>query len=779
MKLLAARTASAAALLLALLHTTTGAGATTLATPSEYDVIVIGSGPGGLVAAEYLTRATYNLSVLMLEAGDVSLQASGGKDTLEYAAASGFTKFDIPGEFDNTIYNTANEKYRIEWISSPYMWLGKLLGGCSSINAALYFRTPDSYVEKASWPYSATQVSAGFDANEKFFQYTETPSSDGKKYLQEAYEIVGDALTGIGYSAQTLNAQDARNSKNMTFGHPPYAIAKGLRDAPAKTFYSEMKDRSNFALLTNSKVLYVQQTSGQATGVVYENAAQEEVTAKLSSRGVVVMAAGALNTPQVLMQSGIGPKKELEALAALNSFDGVSKESWVENANVGQSVFDANVVYASLSHTDMKPFLNKKRPEDAITQYVKDQSGPWSNPGPVLVAYETMNVGDREYDLQTTILPHGFGDDYETDEAYTMSLFVNNPESRDYISVSSSDAGFNVATQGSWYLSTSNDLKVLQSYATKMITAATEAGSVFLNGKDASATGIAAWVKTNAGSVTHHFGGSCYTSSDTTDSKRCADESFKVIGTKNIYVSDASLMKEGTVNPYGFVMYIGHQAAKNVLESAFQVAASSSSPSSDSTDSGATPSSGDASQTSSAVLAGDVKTTRIWLTRGCENEPTDTFFLPLSQFIRWQISRGVAVVPGIDGGIELTQRRVRNARLVWISTMRCERKSELLAREAVFVFFMRYAIYEWNGCRSSTCEGVPADLVCRSSVRRARSSLFASGCWRTGLAAVFRFSRDLARAVLVSFFVTLSPWTPFAHAVHFLGTLLLLVKRSG
>ncbi|KAF1327338.1 Carbohydrate-binding protein, partial [Globisporangium splendens] len=573
------------------------------AAADTYDVIVVGSGPGGLVAAETLSRTQFNLSVLVLEAGNVSLQASGGTDTLAYAQALGFTKFDIPGEFDNTIYNDENEKYRVDWITTPYMWLGKLVGGCSSINAALYFRTPDSYVTKAVWPFSAADVTAGFDAIEKFFGHTETPSSDGKHYVQEAYKIVGDALTGVGYSAQTLNSESARNNKNATFGHPPYAIAKGLRDAPAKTFYSEMKARGNFKLVTNARVQYIVQTQGVATGVVYQDSTKTSVTVGLSSRGVVVLAAGALSTPQVLMQSGIGPSKELAALAALGTTTSFSagvqtKASWVENANVGQSVFDANVVYASLSHPDMTPFLNKKRPADAIAQYVKDQSGSWATPGPVLIAYETMTVGDREYDLQTTVLPHGFADSYETENAYSMSLFVNNPESRDSISVSSSGSSsspFNVATKGSWYLSTASDLQALQQYAHKMISAAVAAGSSFLDAKNTSASSIAAWVKANAGSVTHHFGGSCYTSSDASDTKRCADEKFKVIGTSNIYVSDASLMKEGTVNPYGFIMYIGHQAAKNILQEAFATVVTN-----DSTTAGTSGTSGNATMPSSS-----------------------------------------------------------------------------------------------------------------------------------------------------------------------------------
>ncbi|TYZ67747.1 hypothetical protein PybrP1_012990 [[Pythium] brassicae (nom. inval.)] len=548
---------------------------TLAAAATEYDVVIVGSGPGGLVAAEQLSRAAHNLSVLMLEAGDVSLQESGGTDAPPYAVSAGFTKFDIPGEFDNTIYNPENEKYRVDWIPAPYMWLGKLVGGCSSINAALYFRTPDAYVTQATWPFSAEQVAAGFDAIEQFVGSTDVPSSDGKRYVQEAFEIVGGALTSAGYAAKTLNDRDARNSKSKSFGHPPYAIRKGLRDAPAKTFYRLLKTRSNFKLLTNAKVLHVVQAGGKATAVVYESAAKAKTTIALSRRGVVLLAAGALSTPQVLMRSGVGPTKELEALAAAGGFDGVSSDrtAWVPNANVGQRVFDTNVVYASLSHADMKPFLNKKRPQAAVAQYMKDQSGPWATPGPVLIAYESLTVGGRAYDFQTTVLPHGFGDFYETDRAYSVGLFLNNPESRDAISVGTGGT-FTVATKGSWYLSTPNDLAALQAYAAKTLAALTAAGSVFLDEPSASAATVAAFVKKSAGSVTHHFGGSCYTSSAATDAQRCADERFKVVGTANIYVSDASLMKEGTVNPYGFVMYIGHQAAANVLQDAFQLRAS-------------------------------------------------------------------------------------------------------------------------------------------------------------------------------------------------------------
>jgi cellobiose dehydrogenase (acceptor) len=67
-----------------------------IADAQSYDAIVVGSGPGGLVAAEYLSRDS-SISVLILEAGPKSLAATGGTDAPDYAQGKGLTKFDIPG----------------------------------------------------------------------------------------------------------------------------------------------------------------------------------------------------------------------------------------------------------------------------------------------------------------------------------------------------------------------------------------------------------------------------------------------------------------------------------------------------------------------------------------------------------------------------------------------------------------------------------------------------------------------------------------------------------
>ncbi|OWZ08595.1 Carbohydrate-binding protein [Phytophthora megakarya] len=522
-----------------------------------YDAIVVGSGPGGLVAAEYLSRDA-SVSVLILEAGPRSLAATGGTDSPDYAQGRGLTKFDIPGEYDPTIYNPANEQYRVEWISDAYMWLGKLVGGCSSINAALYFRPPDAYVTNMQWPFSAAQMVSKMDENEQIHGHTDRPSTDGTWYTQEGYSIVSRALLATGYAERTINDAAARNSKSKTFGHAPFTIKNGKRDTPANAFWSRMSGRSNVRLLTGAKVDYIIRTAGgKATGVVYNGGTQVFLT----SRGTVLMAAGALSTPKVLIQSGVGPSSQLNLLNGRNGFPGVSQAAgWVTNANIGRNLFDTNVVFASFSHPQMSSFQYKNKPSWAINQYMNQGfTGPWSSSGPTLISYENYDVQGRTYQFQATALTTGFGDFYSRSNAFTLSLYVNNPESR-AASGFDGNGNWKAFNEGTPYFGTNRDLAALQSYAQRTVSAMVAQGATFLSAA-ADATSVANWVSSNRGFITHHFGGSCYASSNAADSNRCADEKLRVIGLTNVFVADGSAMRDGTVNPYGFIMYIGREAA--------------------------------------------------------------------------------------------------------------------------------------------------------------------------------------------------------------------------
>ncbi|KAF0708751.1 hypothetical protein As57867_006212, partial [Aphanomyces stellatus] len=484
----------------------------------------------------------------VLEAGGPSLQATGGNEVPDYIRPDPWTIFDIPGEYSTLAFPNGGNvgRYRIDWVASPGpLYLGKVVGGSSSLNGMLYFRTSDGYVQETKWPYDAATVNANFAAIEQSFGSTNQPSTDGQWYLQEAYNITRNALKGQGFAEVDINAQ--RNAKSKSFGHPPFAIQDGLRDSPAKTFYGPAKGRANFKLQTSAMVSHVVQRNGKASSVVYSFNGQS-VTASLTARGCVLFASGAVSTPKVLYQSGVGPRTQLQLLAKMGSrFPGVASDAsqWVINDNVGNNLFDTIQVLTTYKHPSMKPFNHGSRPDWAIQQYVNNHAGPMASPDPVFVGYEYDPNG---YQFQLTGFCHTFNWGSNDPTEFGIAVYLNNPKGRTRCEFKP-DGTYNFNLQNTLYTH-GDDVAAINGYGAKVQQYFDASGVAFVNRHNPEGA--------------NHYGGSCIPSNDAADGARCADGTFKVLGTTNMFVGDASLMRTGTVNPYGFVMQIGRQAGVNI-----------------------------------------------------------------------------------------------------------------------------------------------------------------------------------------------------------------------
>ncbi|XP_026477527.1 glucose dehydrogenase [FAD, quinone]-like [Ctenocephalides felis] len=249
-----------------------------------YDFIIIGSGPGGSVMANRLSEIQ-DWKILLLEAGE---QESPLTDVPLLASVLQRSKYDWNYKTEPQTRCCLDEQ---GYCSYPR---GKALGGTSVINGMLYARgkSEDMHVENLqSSPYHSTGGYLTIDSN-KF----ETP-------LDEALIEAGREL---GYE------ENDNNGANQTgIIRPQSFLRDGSRCSANKAFIKPVVSRKNLSIATGAfvKNILIDSVNKTAYGV-YFTKNNKDYTVYVSKE--VILSAGALNSPKILMLSGIGPKKHLE-----------------------------------------------------------------------------------------------------------------------------------------------------------------------------------------------------------------------------------------------------------------------------------------------------------------------------------------------------------------------------------------------------------------------------------------------------------------------------------
>ncbi|KAF1976444.1 GMC oxidoreductase [Bimuria novae-zelandiae CBS 107.79] len=266
-----------------------------------YDVIVAGGGTSGIIAAERLAES--GLSVLLLERGPANTVALGSDQGLEWNNT--LTRYDVPalGSSLSAIPGT-------KICSDTASMAGCLLGGSSSINGENFIHPPAH--DFAHWPagWSWDDVS---DAAERLYSRnpgTTQPSADGKYYDDMAYKVVSSYLDAQGFT--NVDSIEAPNEKRMVYSRPAWSITNNLRAGPARTYMPFAEELDNFTLQLGAKVIQVKRTGSTVTGVLAELEDGSQQIINLKPGGKVVLAAGALSTPRILWNSGIGKSDALK-----------------------------------------------------------------------------------------------------------------------------------------------------------------------------------------------------------------------------------------------------------------------------------------------------------------------------------------------------------------------------------------------------------------------------------------------------------------------------------
>ncbi|CAH1184398.1 unnamed protein product [Phyllotreta striolata] len=278
----------------------------------EFDFIVIGSGSGGAAVANKLSD-NKNSTVLVLEAGD-------------YPSATS----DIPGLVFSTQRTYEDWQYHTQPSNTSCLgnkgrmcrWpRGKVLGGSSSINAMLYIkgnnRDYDHWAELGNdgWDWEGVKdyfkeienldpsIQSENFGRDGLLDLTKYDSGEPIKYaLHEAYRELGYPILSEENPEKPLGILDTYNT-----------IKNGIRVNAAKAFLGKIRHRTNLVLSINSFVQKILVDADTKTAYGVEAKIGERVL-HLKAKKEVILSGGTINSPQLLMLSGIGPKDHLESL---------------------------------------------------------------------------------------------------------------------------------------------------------------------------------------------------------------------------------------------------------------------------------------------------------------------------------------------------------------------------------------------------------------------------------------------------------------------------------
>jgi len=525
----------------------------------QFDYIVVGAGSAGCALANRLSECG-RYQVALLEAG----------------SRDWYPWIHVPVGYFKTMGNPLTDWcYQtqpcngLNGRSLPWP-RGKGLGGSSSINGLLYVRGQaqdyDGWANLGNEGWDWQQVLPYFVQGEDWEGGANALRGKGGPLVVSKTRLSRPVVDAWVESAVNLGYprnDDYNGESQEGVGLFQLTARNGRRCSSAVAHLKPARKRSNLTVITKARVERLILDGKRVTGVMTQSGA-------VMAKREVVLSAGAIGSPQLLMLSGIGPQAELQpqGIEMVQELDGVGKNM--------QDHLQARPVYkckASTINTEISSLFKQAL---IGMEYVFKRSGPMTMAASLGTGFLSTHLSSARPDIQFHIQPWSADSPAEGPhkfDAFTASVLQLRPESAGHISLVS-DRFMDYPELHPNYLATKLDQETLvagiklgrkicqQDPLKSLITEEFKPGVQVAENDDAA---ILDWARDNSTTI-YHPTGTCKMG---IDEEAVVDPRLRVHGIDGVRVADASIMPtivSGNTNAAAIM--IGEKAAAMILEDA-------------------------------------------------------------------------------------------------------------------------------------------------------------------------------------------------------------------